>query len=74
VIIERRAPPMEDLATVAANLLLRLGIIALAIVVPCAAVIHRRPLLVMMPVGEKNFGVTFAQPPSVVILVSDWGV
>jgi hypothetical protein len=29
---------------------------------------------VMMPVGEKNFGVTFAHPPSAVIVFNVIGV
>ena len=48
---ERRARDNDELAIGAANLLLRVGLIALAIVAPVAAVIHRRPLLVLMPIG-----------------------
>ncbi len=49
--MQRRARSDDDLATGAANLLLRVGMIALAVVIPIAAVIHRRPLLVLMPIG-----------------------
>ena len=45
----RRA--FDDPAAEAANLILRLGIAILAIGVPCAAVISRRLLFVLMPVG-----------------------
>ena len=41
----------EDPAAAAAGLILRLGIAILALAVPCGAVISRRLLFVLMPVG-----------------------
>jgi hypothetical protein len=40
-----------DPAEAAAGLLLRLGIAVLAIGVPCAAVVSRRPIIALMPIG-----------------------
>ncbi len=48
---ELRARGTGDPATDAAALLVRLGMIVLAILIPCASVISRRPLFVLMPIG-----------------------
>ncbi len=46
-----RARKTGDPATDAAALILRLGMIVLAILVPCASVVSRRPLFILMPIG-----------------------
>ena len=49
--MERSARPASDPATDAAALLLRLGVVVLTILLPCAAVVSRRPLFVLTPIG-----------------------
>jgi hypothetical protein len=46
-----RGQAIDDPAAAAAGLLLRLAIAILAIGVPCAAVVSRRPIFVLMPIG-----------------------
>jgi len=48
---EARVKLRPDPVTGAAALLLRLGVAVLAILIPCAAVVSRRPLFVLMPIG-----------------------
>ena len=48
---ERRGREASGPATDAAALLLRLGVVALAILIPCASVISRRPLFILTPIG-----------------------
>jgi hypothetical protein len=48
---EQRIKATSDPATDAAALILRLGMVVLAILIPCASVISRRPLFVLMPIG-----------------------
>ena len=48
---ERRDRDFSDPASDAGALLLRLGVIVLAILIPCVSVISRRPLFVLTPIG-----------------------